>query len=163
MMFSIKDVFSTCDQIRIFLQIWSYLLKLMEDFIFCVVCYSWNATVLCWRQKDKNFIVSFFKMLSNEMETLKLMKQLSKTIIAINWFNGVVQAGIIVAEHINEWKGIKQMSYYMYHKTPEHALTLIRLDFLWNKEMSKNPKNWWKQLILKKTTFISSEQLNEFQ
>ena len=88
------------------------------------------------------------------------MKQLSKTIITINWFTGVVQAGIIVAEHINECKGIKQMSY---HKAPEHALTPMRLEFLWNKEMSKNPKNWWKQLILKKTIFISSEQLEEFQ
>ena len=65
-MFSIKDVFSKCDQIRIFLRIRSYLPKsLMEDFIFCVVYYSWNASVLCWRQKDKNFIVSFFKMLLN--------------------------------------------------------------------------------------------------
>ena len=39
MQFSIKDFFSKCDQIRSFLPIWSYLLKisLMENFIFCVV------------------------------------------------------------------------------------------------------------------------------
>ena len=39
MKFSIKDFFSKCDQIRIFLWIWSHLLKkpLMEDFIFCAV------------------------------------------------------------------------------------------------------------------------------
>ena len=39
MKFSIKDLFSKCDQIRIFLRIWSHLLKkyLMENFIFCVV------------------------------------------------------------------------------------------------------------------------------
>ena len=36
MKFSIKDLFSNCDQIRSFLRIWSYLLKksLMENFIF---------------------------------------------------------------------------------------------------------------------------------
>ena len=39
MMFSIKDLFSKCDQIRGFLQIWSHLLKkyFMENFIFCAV------------------------------------------------------------------------------------------------------------------------------
>ena len=37
--FSIKDFFSQCDQIRRKLQIWSHLLKksLMENFIFCDV------------------------------------------------------------------------------------------------------------------------------
>ena len=37
--FSIKDFFSTFDQVRSFLRIWSHLLKksLMENFIFCVV------------------------------------------------------------------------------------------------------------------------------
>ena len=39
MKFSIKDLFSKCDQIRSFLQIWSYLLKkfLTENFIICAV------------------------------------------------------------------------------------------------------------------------------
>ena len=39
MKFSIKDFFSKCVQIRIFLRIWSHLLKKssMENFIFCVV------------------------------------------------------------------------------------------------------------------------------
>ena len=39
MKFSIKDLFSKCDQIRSFLHIWSHLLKksLMENFIFCAV------------------------------------------------------------------------------------------------------------------------------
>ena len=39
MKFSIKDFFSTCDQIRKKLRIWSHLLKksLMENFIFCAV------------------------------------------------------------------------------------------------------------------------------
>ena len=39
MKFSIKDFFSTCDQIRSFLRIWSHLLKksLMENFTFCGV------------------------------------------------------------------------------------------------------------------------------
>ena len=39
MKFSIGDFFITCDQIRIFLQIWSHLLKKspMENFIFSAV------------------------------------------------------------------------------------------------------------------------------
>ena len=44
MKFSSKDFFSTCDQIRCFLRIWSRWLKksLMENFIFCVV--NWNKS-----------------------------------------------------------------------------------------------------------------------
>ena len=39
MKFSIKDFFSKCDQIHIFLRIWSHLLgkSLTENFIFCAV------------------------------------------------------------------------------------------------------------------------------
>ena len=39
MKFSIKDIFSKCDQIHTFLRIWSHLLKksIMENFIFCAV------------------------------------------------------------------------------------------------------------------------------
>ena len=39
MKFSIKDLFSKCEQIRSLLRIWSHLLKksVMENFIFCVV------------------------------------------------------------------------------------------------------------------------------
>ena len=39
MKFSIRDFSSTCDKIRSFLRIWSYLLEksLMENFIFCAV------------------------------------------------------------------------------------------------------------------------------
>ena len=39
MKFSIKDLFTKCDQIGRKLQIWSHLLKksLMENFIFCAV------------------------------------------------------------------------------------------------------------------------------
>ena len=42
MKFSIKELFSKCDQIRSFLWIWSLLMKnsLMENFIFCVVLYA---------------------------------------------------------------------------------------------------------------------------
>ena len=40
MKFSIQNFFSKCDQIRIFLRIWSHLLRksLMENFIFCTFC-----------------------------------------------------------------------------------------------------------------------------
>ena len=41
------------------------------------------------------------------MERLELLKWLSKAIIVINLFNSGIQAGIIVAEHINEWKYIQ--------------------------------------------------------
>ena len=43
--FSIKDIFSKCDQTRSFLWIWSYLLKksLMENFIFCLALASYAA------------------------------------------------------------------------------------------------------------------------
>ena len=39
MKFSIKDYFRKCDQTRIFLRIWSHLLKksYMKNFIFCAV------------------------------------------------------------------------------------------------------------------------------
>ena len=40
------------------------------------------------------------------METLELLKWISKAINVINLFNGGAQAGIIVAEDINEWKCI---------------------------------------------------------
>ena len=42
MKFSIKDLFSKCDQIRSFLRTWSLLLKnsLMENFIFYAVLYA---------------------------------------------------------------------------------------------------------------------------
>ena len=43
-------------------------------------------------------------MLANEKEALYLLKWLSKAIIAINWFSGGVQAGIIVAEAYNPLK-----------------------------------------------------------
>ena len=61
-------------------------------------------------------------MLTNKRETLKLLKWLSKAFIVLNWISGGAQAGIIVAEHINESECVKQTSYYMYHKTPVHAL-----------------------------------------
>ena len=43
--FSIKDLFSKCDQIRSFLRIWSHFLKksFMENFIFCVVVIAWDG------------------------------------------------------------------------------------------------------------------------
>ena len=41
--FSIKDIFSKCDQIRSFLRIWLHLLKkfILENFFFCPVCSEW--------------------------------------------------------------------------------------------------------------------------
>ena len=48
MMFSLKDFFSKCDQIRNFLRIWSHLIKksLKENFTFCAVddgLFLWNS------------------------------------------------------------------------------------------------------------------------
>ena len=61
-------------------------------------------------------------MLANKRETFKLLKWLSKATIVFNWISSGVQLGIIVADHINESECVKQTSYYMYHKTPVHAL-----------------------------------------
>ena len=79
---------------------------------------------------SKNLLISFFKCNDGKWEgDAWTLKWLSKVITAINWFSGV-QTGIIFAEHINECKCIKQTSFYMYDRTPEHALTLVRLGFL---------------------------------
>ena len=49
MKLSVKDLFSTCDQIRCFLRIWLHLLKksLMKNFFFCTV-----EMGLIWVEKD---------------------------------------------------------------------------------------------------------------
>ena len=49
------------------------------------------------------------------------------------------------------------------NKNTDIICYMPRHKFLCNKEMSKNPKNWWKELILTKKIFISSERLKEFQ
>ena len=59
--------------------------------------------------------------MENEREMLKLLKWLSKAIITINWFNGGLQAGIIIAKHMNECKCVEHTSYDRYYKTSEHA------------------------------------------
>ena len=56
------------------------------------------------------------------------MQLLSKAIIVTNTFSSCVEADLIVAERIDQCTCIEQMSYYMYHKTPEHT--------------SKNNINW---------------------
>ena len=50
MKFSIKDLFSKCDQIGRKLRIWSHLLKksLMENFIFCAVFYKLLSVLHFW-------------------------------------------------------------------------------------------------------------------
>ena len=55
MKFSIKDLFSKCDQIRCFQRIWLYLLKkfLMENFIFCAVGIFQRS----WADLQKRYIV----------------------------------------------------------------------------------------------------------
>ena len=62
---------------------------------------------------EEFFEIFFFLTLANEWETLELLKWLLKAIIAINWLDGDVEAAIIVAEHINEWKCINQVNYYI--------------------------------------------------
>ena len=46
MKFSIKNLFSKCDQIRSFLRIWQHLLKksVMENFMFCEVFYEFRPS-----------------------------------------------------------------------------------------------------------------------
>ena len=67
MKFSIKDVFSKCDQtrsfrsFRSFLQIWSHLLKesLMENFIFCVVIFMFFLYFFIMFTSLINFLLYF--------------------------------------------------------------------------------------------------------
>ena len=56
MKFSVEDFFSTCDQIRRELRIWSHLLKkyLMENFIFCATYAKHLAILILIRQLQKN-------------------------------------------------------------------------------------------------------------
>ena len=61
-------------------------------------------------------------MFENKTEKLKLLKWLSKTIIAVYWFSGGVQTDMVVVEYLNESKCIKQTSNYMYRNTPELIL-----------------------------------------
>ena len=66
MKFSVKDIFSKCDQIRRKLRIWSQLLKksLIENFIFCAVTlYLQSSCVwnIC-KNNDANSKVNFQKM-----------------------------------------------------------------------------------------------------
>ena len=64
MKFSIKDLFSKCDQICSFQRIWSPLLKksLMENFIFCAVTNTeliqWMTEQSPWGILYKNFAES---------------------------------------------------------------------------------------------------------
>ena len=48
MKFSIKDIFSKCDQIGSFLRIWSHLLKksLIKNFTFCAVLGAVSAMII---------------------------------------------------------------------------------------------------------------------
>ena len=52
MKFPIKDFFCRCDHIRIFLRIWSHLLKksLMENLIFCAMQGSLNGLSILFGQ-----------------------------------------------------------------------------------------------------------------
>ena len=63
MKFSIKDIFSKCDQIRRKLRIWLHLLKksLMENFIFCAVPYVWEGTKNVWKNAPKTIQIQTFK------------------------------------------------------------------------------------------------------
>ena len=55
MKFSIKDIFSKCDQIRRKLWIWLHLLKqsLMQNFIFCAVIYLGRKFLNFKKEKKK--------------------------------------------------------------------------------------------------------------
>ena len=57
--FSIKDLFSKCDQIHNFLRIWSYLLKksLIANFIFCAVYSSCTVIPHYFHHRLKNAVL----------------------------------------------------------------------------------------------------------
>ena len=95
MTFSIKDFFSKCDQVRSFLQIWSYLLKksLMENFIFlCTVVettlnnYYWNKTD-CYKLELTNWNGAWFDTVQNEEVLTKgATQEMGETEhLSLNW------------------------------------------------------------------------------
>ena len=86
MKFSIKDFFSKYDQIRIFLQIWSRLLKksLMENFIFCAVKDYINEAnrQLNVRSSYKKFVIDLTmthnKLINDTIDRFKQEQLISK-------------------------------------------------------------------------------------
>ena len=73
MKFSIKDLFSKCDQIRSKLWIWSHLMKksLMENFIFCaeLACEFPYSNLRYWHPELKSnslCICQLLQVLSND-------------------------------------------------------------------------------------------------
>ena len=100
-------------------------------------------------------------MLANERETLKLLKQLSKSIIALNWFSGSVQAGIMLQSIcMSECKCIKEISYYMYHD----SRTCFRV-LIWNLYLNlrwmdiKRKYYWWRKCLGTRTAWTASKQV----
>ena len=71
--------------------------------------------------------------MTNETETLKILKWLSEAIIT----------GITVAENINEWKCVKQKSYYTYHKSPEQGKELNWNLYLNLRRIDMEEKYFW--------------------
>ena len=82
MKFSIKDLFSKCDQIRRFLRIWSYILKksLMENFIF-VQCVSLDiryGTIQIKQYHTVTYLVyALGENLSGETMALKVIRKIN--------------------------------------------------------------------------------------
>ena len=90
--------------------------KIIHDF-----CLAYYMLLHVEGKVVRTFLYLFLNV-DNLEETSKLLKWLSKAIIAISSFTHCVQISIVAAEHVNKCKGINQTSYYMYHKTPEYAL-----------------------------------------
>ena len=74
MMFSIKDVFGKCDQIRWKLRIWLHLLKkfLMENLIFCAVDFR------CMRSSGENIRLSLLMVVQRLFKTEFLFRYSSR-------------------------------------------------------------------------------------
>ena len=92
--FSIKDLFSICDQIRSLLRIWSHSLKktLMENFSFCVV----TSTTNCYKnmrivplglrevyQVNVNFCITCFFYFCSNMSEIDGKLKIKKNILQI--------------------------------------------------------------------------------
>ena len=85
MKFSIKDLFSKCDQIRRKLRIWSYLPKkfLMENFIFCAVAYE-HIHLILWDEVHIEPILKLMDLLANLFTTYLLLNIFSSTNMEAN-------------------------------------------------------------------------------
>ena len=127
MKFSIKDLFSKCDQICGKLRIWSYLLKktLMENFIFRAVLLTIVARLCLCEYKDQ---ISFFYKILNKVP-----------------YTSVFQEVIVTWLHFDQRKSPLQNLHKVFEKTSLwwNDMVFVNLSSLRNKHWY-----WWNHSCL---------------